>query len=66
MLALVEGDGQTENRVTGVIWEVHRAKGPDPTREGIMEGFLEEVTLRKDLKDVLGGAKREDVMRDAR
>lgn len=40
-----------------------RARGPDPVREGITEGFLEEVALREDLKDVLGRAKRGDFRR---
>lgn len=65
MFAFVEGDGQTENRVTGVIWEVHGVKGPDPTREGIMEGFLEEVTEQRP-EGRVGRTKRGDVVRDAR
>lgn len=45
----------------GVIWEVHRAMGRDPVWGGIMEDFLEEVTLTKDLKDEMGGVNRRDV-----
>lgn len=52
---------KNRNRVMGIIWEVHRAIGHDPVWGGIMEDFLEGVTLSKDLKDEMGGVKRRDV-----
>ena len=40
---------------------MHRAMGRDPVWGGIMEDFLEEVTLSKDLKDEMGAVKTRDI-----